>query len=231
MRFLKKIRNLLFIFVLFGAVTAFYDYTNILKGNSPIFCIEQYNDKSKTEKFRGIFYIIERKVKQSPKEKMNLSNDITYKFLTKTIAIQLDRPKDQYQYTLLVTPATECLSNVMLYTELENKKIYLDCITSIRLKEKGKKNSKDLKEVLEKNPNQMEDILKNISYVGLEKDQTTEKYRSLDDTFVNREIIVYRCNNEEEDIYITNNNKEQNYCMAKEDVIKQQEQNSQLLAE
>ena len=225
MKVLKTIWWLLFIFVLFGAATAYLDYYNLTLGKAPVFCKKEYNEKTKVETSRGIFYIVERTTKQNPNETFNLSSNIKYRFLNKTLKIKLSSPKEKYDFILQVTPSIECPSPSRLYAELEDKKIYLDCIAEIHLKEASKKESVDLQEDFKGNPDRIEDIIKNLSFVGIEDDKTTEKYVTKDDTFSSKKLIIYRCNNETKDIYITQNNKmESNYCTIKNDSTKIEEE-------
>lgn len=132
MEFIKKLRNILCLFVIFGIVTAYVDYQNLNKGIAPVFSIKQYNEKTKIEKSRGIFYEVERTIKYNTNEAFNLSSNIKYSYLNKTISIKLSSPKQKYDFILLVTPSITCPSPSKLYFELEKRKIYLDCIKKIK---------------------------------------------------------------------------------------------------
>ena len=211
MDLLNKIRFLLWILVLAGAATAYLDYCRLVQGEIPIFCKTTYNEKTKVETFRGLFYVAERTVKHNTDERLGLSSNVSYSFLHKTLKIKTQRPKTTYDFVLYVTPSIECPTPTKVYTELEDKKVYIDCIASIRIKNKDEEQSKDLNEVLLENPSILEDIILNTKFTGIDKDHTTEKYMTTDTTFANQILYIYKCSNK--DIYITKNpNKLDNYC-------------------
>lgn len=220
MKFWKFLRNIFLIIMILGIATAGVDYYRVTNGNTPIFAIKQFDKKGKHETFRGIFYIIERDIKWDQYEAFNLSSNIKYRILHKIIPITLERPKQTYDFVLYVSP-NNC-NNSTLYMELEDKKVYLDCISTIKVKEKNEKQSYELKEKQEL----VEDILLNLDYTGTTSDKTTEKFVNKSDEFVNKNIVVYKCNKEDvKDIYITMNKKqEKDYCMKKNDgLTKEQE--------
>ena len=221
MGLLKKIRNLLFLFVLIAAGTAYWDYNQMRQGNYPIFCKDSYNAKTKIETCRGIFYIAERKVKRDTSERLELSKNIKYKYLNQTASIQLPHPKDEKEFVLLVSANNTCGSSV-LYYEWDDKKLYLDCIDSIRVKAKDEKNSKELKDALNDSASLIEDVLMNLSFVGKDVDGVTEKYMTMDDSFATRRIYAYRCHNGVvNDIYLTMNPvMAPDYCLLKNDTLK-----------
>ena len=210
MEFLNKIRLLLWIFVIVGIATAYIDYTRVTTGEAPVFCTETYDERTKEDKCRGIFYVMDRVVKRSPSERLNLSKKIEYRYLNQKVNIKLPVPKKKQDFVLSVTPSIDCPNN-NLYFEKEEQLIYIDCIASIRYKETNKKESVDLKEALEKDPTIIESIIKNLSLTGVGPDKVTEEYITLDDKFVNKNIKIYRCNKNK--IIITlNNNKSFDYC-------------------
>ena len=75
MNFLKKIRNFLIIFTLFGVLTAGLDYLRMNSGLAPIFNISKFNEKTRIQSYRGLFYQASRKVKVSTNEPTNLPPD------------------------------------------------------------------------------------------------------------------------------------------------------------
>ena len=220
MSFLKKIRNLLFIFVILGAATAYLDYYRMTIGEVPLFCKKSYNPRTKIEEFRGIFYIAERTVKNSTKETLNLSSNVKYRFLTKTLKIKQKHPKDHYDFILYVTPSIECPSPSSLYY-MGEEKIYIDCIHKIEVKEKKSKEKIELKDYLAKNPESIEDIIKELSLTGIVNDKA-EKYIDKKDSFIVGHLTVYRCINESKSIYLTNSMEMvDDYCTIKNDSIDQ----------
>lgn len=226
MKFSTKVKIFLWLVVILGVGSAFLDYTRMTSGEKPLFCIRKYDERNKIEKFRGIFYVAERTVKLDTRERLELSSNISYRFLNQNIKIKVKRPKDQYDFVLLVTPAIECPSPSKLYYEFDDKKVYLDCVISIQVKETEKKESVSLNEDLEKNPTRLEDIIKYLSYVGKAEDKKTEKFITIDDSFSNKSLVVYQChNNGVKDIYITRNkNMAEDYCKLKNDTLKKPEE-------
>lgn len=210
MKFLKAIRNIFLIVLLFGLITTYYDYTNLKKGNSPLFCLRNYNEKTKTEKLRGIFYIVERKVKENPSERFNLSDKITYHILWLQEEIVLERPKDTYDFILEIADNPTCESSKDLYVETKDYKIYLDCITSIKEKKKDEKTGTELKEILEKNPKEIDKIIENLSYMGKTAEETGEIFRATNDLWMNKKLSLYKCENQE--IILTTKEGENDYC-------------------
>ena len=221
MGLLKKIRNLLFLFVIIAAGTAYWDYYQMRQGNYPIFCKDSYVAKTKIETCRGIFYIAERKVKQNTSERLELSKNIKYKVLNQTLKINLPRPKEKKEFVLLVHPNNMCGSST-LYYEWDDHKLYLDCIASIRVKNTDESKSQELNEALDSNPSLVEDILMNLSFMGKDIDGITERYAALDDQFSTKRIIAYRCHNGlVNDIYLTlNPAMALDYCTLKNDTLK-----------
>ena len=226
MELIKKIRNLLFIFVIFGAATAYLDYTRIIDGEIPVFCKKTYNEKEKLETFRGLFYVAERTVKRSTREKLELSSNIKYKFLNQTLNIKVKHPKEEQEYVIYITPTIECPSPSKLYFELEDKKVYIDCIASIRLKEQNEKESKDLSTVLEESPNKLDDIINKLTFMGIDGDKSTEKYETINENFSNQKLYVYKCHKSDvKDVYITlNSKKEDNHCTKKNDSLPKEQE-------
>lgn len=226
MKTLNRIKLLLWLIVFVGAGSAYYDYTRITDGLTPVFCKRSYDERSKVETFRGLFYVAERTVKVSTEETLNISSDISYRFLNQRLNIKVKAPKDEYDFVLLVTPAIQCPSPSKLYYEWEYNKLYLDCVIDIKVKEKDSKEAISLKEDLEKNPSRVEDILKNFDFVGIANDKSTERYVTKDTSFSNKKLYAYRCHNQEsKDIYITMNpNMAPDYCTLKMDTLKKPEE-------
>ena len=225
MSLLKTIKNLLLIVLLFGIVSAGVDYYRITNGLRPIFCQTTYNEKSRHETFRGLFYIAERKTKHSPSEELALSSNIKYRFLIKVLDIKLPTPVETKGYALVVRQREICPSGSKLYAEFDDKKIYIDCIEKITYKEKNSKKAIGLDEALQKDENLIEEILGDLSLVGMYNDEVTEVYVAEEDIITNKKLYVYRCNSKTEDIYITLNNKmERDYCSVKNDSLNKEEQ-------
>ena len=213
---LKTIRNLLIIVMIFGVVTAVVDYYRLTIGEKPVFCLDSYDYNTNKETFRGIFYIADRDINHSTSERLEMSYNIRYRFLIKELKITIPHPKVTSDYVLFVKKSLDCPLPARLYVDGEDKKIYIDCIDSIKYKDKKNKKYKSLDEVLKDKPKLIDDIINKLTLVGVGSDRTTEKYEALDDTFVNQHLYVYKCNNNVKDIYITMNPiQEKNYCTIK----------------
>ena len=213
MEFLKKIKFLLWIVVFFGAITAYVDYNRLLDGDLPVFCKDVYDPSSRIETFRGIFYIAERQVKRDPNEALALSSEVQYRFLNQKISIQPKAVRSDHSFVLYVTPSESCPGEESLYQELEGKNIYFDCISSIRIKNINEKDSKDLKDVLLEDSSVLDDLLLEMSFTGIEEDQSTERYVVEDSSFATHSFYLYRCHQEENhDIHISMNSEKRDYC-------------------
>ena len=214
MRLINRIRLLLWILVIAGAGTAYLDYDRLVQGELPVFCKTTYNEKTKVETFRGLFYVAERTVKHNTKERLELSSNVKYSFLHKTLKIKDKHPQTTYDFVLYVTPSLSCPTPARVYAELEDKNVYIDCIASIRIKNKKEKESKDLGETIKEDPTIIDEIINNVTFTGIDKDKTTEHYMTTDDTFSNKQLYIYRCHgNNSRNVYITMNpNKLDSYC-------------------
>ena len=73
MKVLKGIRNILIVILILGWVTAGYDYYRISRGDQPVFCIKSFDKKNKFESYRGLYYIVERTLKEKQEERFDLS--------------------------------------------------------------------------------------------------------------------------------------------------------------
>ena len=218
MKVLKGIRNILVVILIFGLVSAGYDYFRIANGNQPVFCIKSYESRSKLETNRGLFYVVERTIKADQKENFKLSRKVIFKFLTinKELKYKEEKVKEDF---ILILKEQEC-NNSTLYKELDDKKVYLDCLEEVNVKYEKDKKSKPLKDVLDEEF--LNELLNKMSYVGLTNN--TETFKNLDDAFISKDITIYKCNWETKDIYITRNNKmEDDYCKIKDDTIKQED--------
>ena len=225
MEFFKKVRNFLWIFFLFSCITAGIDYYRLTIGKIPIFCIKEYNERTKIESYRGFFYIAERTVKWDRREALNLSSNIKYQVLTKELTITLERPKQIYHYVLYVTPDLENQEST-LYYETKNQKLYFNGIKEIEIKKEKDKKKISLKEAFQKDPKLLEDIMSELSLTGQIENNKMEKYIAKKDTFVLGDLFAYRCHNELGDIYFTNKEEiQEDYCVVKDDsTLKEQEQ-------
>ena len=218
MKILKKVKLILWLIILIGSLTAAFDYYRVMNGKAPIFCIRNYNQNTYLETSRGLFYKVDRIVKQDKGEKYNLSSKIQYQILGFIIPIKLERPKQESDYVLYVTKEKECITP-SLYIELDEYKIYLDCINSIKIKKKNSKETKELKDILLNEPSKINDLINQLAFMGIDEDKTTEIFYNDNDIFINQFIYLYKCHTEDvKDIYITTKDiKDDEYCIVKND--------------
>ena len=102
MRFLNKIRLVLWVLAIAGAATAYLDYDRLVNGEIPVFCKKIYNETQKIETFRGLFYVADRKIKYDTREQLYLSSDVHYRYLNKILIIQFLEYKMSLYYMLLL---------------------------------------------------------------------------------------------------------------------------------
>lgn len=193
MKFLKLIRNIIFLVIIFGAVTAFIDYTRMLSGSEPIFNISSYNSSKHVENYRGLFYQASRKTKVNNQESLMDSSDIKFFVLTKQIDVPSQFNEDKFEYTIKPVSSEICDGVSKLYYADTNIKIYSYCIDSFGVVENGTNKEDDLLKHLKDDKNFFEDLIQKMTFMGLYSDKTTEFYKSLDG-FSSMDIAMYKCN-------------------------------------
>lgn len=219
-KFIGTIKELILLFILIGAASALIDYARIAGGEIPVFCIKHYNKTTKIESFRGLFYQASRKVHISTEEKLVDSTDIKYEVFTKEIEVPQQFKEQDFDYTLSITKQEECNSQSKLYFADTNTKLYTYCIEKIELKEAGRDEKKDLIEYLRKDSTLMEDIVNRMTYTGIDSDDSTLKFKKIDDSLTTDAIKMYRCHKKNiNDIYILPESeaKQDDFCEFKDD--------------
>lgn len=220
MKVIKLIRNLLIIVVILGVLTAYIDYTRMTKGYTPLFNKEFYNEKTKIETYRGIFYIAERTIKLDKKESLSSSSNIKYKFLKYELDIKKVNNKKESDILVFTKEQNECDKNSkLIYADL-NRKYYTYCLESIKIKENNNK-SKDLLEYIKKDDEIIKILESNMEYRGLYKDGTTQMFKTEIDNISNNGLAMYICNTKNiNDVYIVPRNTEMmsnDFCKYKDD--------------
>ena len=221
-KFWKRLSLFLFIFICVAWAMAYVDYLKLTHGRIPIFCVEYYNSKTKVETFRGIFYKVERVITQSIDEPLVDSHNITYQILYKSYPLSRNYSWPKLDFTLSVDKEGECSKSVLYYADLDIK-YYLYCFSSIELKEKDAKKSKDLIDYLKRDNQKIEDIVGYMDFVGISDDGTTEKYVTNDKELSLTDLVVYRCNKKNiNDIYIAPKGTfmQEDFCTYKDDDFK-----------
>ena len=221
---LETIKEIIIVMILLGVASAFIDYSRMTGGKVPIFNVSHYNANTKIQTFRGMFYEASRKVHISEKEPLIDSTKMKYNidlyFYTYELHVPVEFQKEKFEFVLLTTPTINCQTQSTLYYADENAKFYTYCLDSVKLKELGESKSIDLIEYLKKDGLIVEDIVMNMSYVGLAEDGTTQKFKTLDDSFVSNGLTLYRCHKLYiDDIYIApaNTPMQSDFCTYKDD--------------
>ena len=222
-RILKIIRNVIIIVFLFAVITAVLDYTRIISGLEPIFNISSYNSVTHIEKYRGLFYQASRKTKINNEEDLEDSFDINFYVLTIKIDVPNKSNVDNFEFYLKTSEVNECSESSKLYYADKDIKIYTYCIDSINVVESGQSKENTLLSYLKKDNKIIDDLIQNISFTGLYVDDSTEMFKTFDDSFSNNGISLYKCNNPNiNDIYIGPKeiNMQSDFCTYKDDDFK-----------
>ena len=116
MNFLKKIRNFLILFTLFGVLTAGLDYLRMHSGLAPIFNISKFDEKTRIQSYRGLFYQASRKVKVSTNESLVDSSNIEYTVLNQKINVPKQFKKQERDFLIkIILCGFKCKSIYLLF--------------------------------------------------------------------------------------------------------------------
>ena len=218
---LNKIKNFLIIVIILGFLTAGIDYLRMNSGEVPIFNISSYDNTSKIQKFRGLFYIGKRKVKASSFESLVDSTDISFKVLFFDLNVPRKYKEEELEFNLKTKKEDTC-SESKLYFEGKDYNTYTYCLEEVKVVENKKE--KELDSYLKKDINFIEDIFSKMNYTGLYSDQKTLVFVDREDDFTNNGLIIYKCNSDIKDVYIVDKDTvfQSDFCTKKE-IIKEEE--------
>ena len=191
MKILNFIKKILLFIVLFGAFTALIDYLRMNSGDVPIFNLKSYDEKTKIQTFRGLFYIGERKIKTSQSEPLVDSSEMEFKILVFDLKVPRQFKEPVLEYTVSTREIPECMNSSQLYFGSKTIKVYTYCLENIKIVEDSKE--KDLMSYLKKDNSFMEDFISKLAYTGIYKDSSTLMFESLNDSFTNQGLRVYQC--------------------------------------
>lgn len=211
----RFIIRIIILVILLGAITAYLDYTRMSSGDLPIFNINDYNNTTKIQTFKGLFYTAKRKVRVNINESLIDSNSISFKIFSYKLAIPKQFKEETYDYQLEAQETDNCQEPAKVYYVSENIKIYTYCLDYIKVKDNK---TTDLDISLTNNEKLLDDILSKLNYLGLNPNSNVSLFQS-DDNFSSN-LKVYQCHNEEiNDIYIGSSNMEYqlDYCTLKDD--------------
>ena len=217
---LKKIRNFLIILVIFGVSSAFIDYYRMNSGQAPIFNISKYDESTKIQSYRGLFYQASRKVKVSTNESLVDSSDIEYTVLNQKLKVPKQYKEHSLDFTIKTKVDKSCtIGSVLYYADLDTK-IYLYCIDEINVTSENK--TKSLLDYLKKDSKFMGNFDNNLAYNGLSNDMSTEVFTDLYN-LSNNGLTMYKCHRTNvNDVYLApkGTSFQNDFCTYKDDDIK-----------
>lgn len=215
--FFIAIIKVLVVFALVGILSSIIDYFKMKSGNVPVFNLRKYDNVSKVQTFRGIFYKAERKVTASENESLDDSSEISFSFLF----FNLDVPKQfktvELPYTIETKEISQCNERSKLYYADKDIKVYTYCLDEINVNRNNKKIK--LFDYLKKDNDIINDIDSKLSYLGLYEDQSTLMFEAIDG-FTNNGLTMFRCHEVHiNDVYIgpANTKFQDDFCTYKED--------------
>ena len=222
-KILKFIRNVIIIVLLFGIFTALFDYARMYGGDLPIFCKKEYVDKTKIQKFTGLFYNAERKIRASVNEPLVDSTNIKFTIISYKLDIPRKFREETFEFYLDTTPSVECSGNSeLIYADL-NIKVYKYCLDDINVRPATDKNGKPIIDYLSKDDSIIEEIASKIAFTGRHKDGSSLMFTTLDHNFASNGIDMIMCNRDNiNDVYLLKEGTEMRdeFCTYKDDDFK-----------
>ena len=195
----KMIKKLLLLFILLGAITTAVDYVRIMAGETPIFSIKEYSTKTRKQTFKGPFYVAERTVSASTKEKFVDSKNIKLKILFYSVNVPKQFVEKQFEFSVETKNEETCSESKLLYADRAIK-IYTYCLEEINIIDNNTKKKDTLLNYLYNDYTIIDDIDSKLIFKGTEKDNTQGstgtilKFTSDEDKFTNNGLVMYRCN-------------------------------------
>ena len=186
----KLIKKLLFLFVLLGALSTGIDYARITAGETPVFNKKSYNSKTHVERFRGLFYIAERKVKSSVNEPLVDSSDIKFKVLTFKIDVPRQFKEQTFEFSLETKNEETCQASKLIYADRAIK-IYTYCLEEVNVIDNSTNKKDTLVNYLKNDYTIIDDIDSKLIFLGTKADNTQGsngsilRFKSEDDSFTN----------------------------------------------
>ncbi len=204
--------KILILIVIVGIATCFIDYTRVLNNEEPLFAIKSYDKKTKTQTYRGLFYIVDRKITISKDESMKDSKNIIFKVLLFRLNLEARKVNEVAKLNVSYTSNKDCNVSNLIYAT-EDIKIYSYCLDDLTIKENNKK-------IEFSNYFKTNKIIELLPFYGMDDDKTTEIY--IDDKSYSKDgFKVYKCNNNEDNksLYFTDldTRKQPDFCIFKDD--------------
>lgn len=200
-KLLKSIIKLtLFILFLICVMTGI-DYYRMVHGKVPIFNQSYYNSKTRTQTYKGIFYVATREYFSSTREPLNESSNLRFYIFSFALPLPSLEKKMDSSFQIETKEKEGCSSEAVLYYADLDQKIYLYCISDIQVIENEKKDT--LFNLLSKGNGIMNKILDHMDLLGIYDDQTTLMFQSNNDSITNLGLTAFQCNSlNVNDIYI-----------------------------
>ena len=200
--FLGTIKELILLFVIISVGSTVLDYGRVNSGSIPIFCTSKYSEKTKIQKFRGLFYQASRKVTVSPDEDLSDSTHIKFYILTKNMNVPSEFKSHEDDLVFSTTVSDVC-GDVSLYYSGKDTNVYTYCLDSIKLSEDGVKEAKEFSEYLNKDSKYLDELLSFIPYRGFAPDRVSLFYRTDNKEMVNNGLTIYQCHSKDnKNVYI-----------------------------
>lgn len=218
--FFTTITKMLIIFVVFGFLTAAIDYFRMKSGENPLINIKKYNEKTKIQTFRGIFYKAERKVTSSDKESLTESSGIKFSILVFELAVPRQFKEIKSTYSINTKEIENCQEPAKLYYADKSIKVYTYCLEDIKLTKNNKEEV--LEKYLKKSTTIIDELDAELSYLGLYSDRTTLMFKDTNNIAKNG-LTMYRCNRPNiNDVYIgpEGTTFQPDFCTYKDDDFK-----------
>ena len=214
----NAIKIIIILAILYSCGTAVIDYYRMKNGDVPIFNKSEYDSRNKIQRYKGIIYNAERKIKTSTNEPLSESSNIKFKVLTKEFNIPSTWKEEKKEFTLDIQKIANCSTSTLYYAD-DNNKIYTYCLEEIQVVKDKQKES--LTDALKNDDKLLQNIFNNLGYLGKLSDGTLQ-YQNRNDGFTSSDITVYQCDNElVKDIYITPKDVlfQPDFCTVKNDSI------------
>lgn len=214
---LNSIKELLIIILVAGILTAAFDYLQMISGNVPIFNKKSYDEKTKVQSFRGLFYKAERKITTSENESLVDSTEMKYAFLIFNITVPKQFKEVEKTYTISTKIKENCQEQSKLYYADKNIKVYTYCLDEINVSENGKTAS--LENHLRKETNILDEIDSKLAYFGLYQNQKALIFKDIND-ISNQGLTMFRCNQTNiNDVYFAPKDTvfQEDFCTYKDD--------------
>lgn len=221
----KIIKKILLLVILLGAISTAVDYTRIMAGETPIFNIKEYNQKTKVQTFKGLFYKAERTVYASTKEKLVDSKNIKFKILFLEINVPKQFIEKKFEFSVETKVEETCSESKLLYADRAIK-IYTYCLEEVNIIDNSNDKKDTLLNYLYNDYTIIDDIDSKLTFLGTDNDNTQDstgtilKFKSAEDKFTNNGLVMYRCNKlYVNDVYIAPKDTpiREDFCKYKDD--------------